>query len=476
MNTATPESSKKKSRKRMITIIACVAALVAIITAVVLAFIGNTRSEAPSRPRTDRSSESPDKSGTDTDDSSRADQEHSDTGSGALETELIGSIGYYDFEGKTYDSASGLKRRISDSAFFNTENGMMYFAFYSDEFFDGQPAYTQFYFEQGTSNYAPGCGIILVRTGEAVSEMDVMFDHTDVIFRHRFTEVSVGNDEDAKKWTNGFIAGTDIPLTADECMGTYRYLDYDKETNTLAVTVITFDEIGNSVRYSRDIYTAARGTDDEFCCYFYNGTYWAYDHINGRTEFDSGFYSAKGDTVTATFQKSGKTITLYRGGNDICFDLDGKTFAQDSVWTNAYVGEYEENGITYEKLYIERLAFTKFGTVIESGVYYVKYNPEIEHFEDIYSFIDDTCWAIPGMGFPSSYGTYNYNGSEVTLRFYGSDVGEIYDDDPTVLPVKYDRANRLLYLGGEKFVQGVYSLVDLCIEFDIPYEMENRAR
>jgi len=470
MNTATPENNKKKSRKRMIIIIACVVALLAIITAVVSVFISNIQSEASSRPRAERSSAAPDESDTDDYDTSCPDPEHSGAVSGGLETKLMGSIGYYDFEGRTYDSASGLKRRISDSAFYNTENGMMYFAFYSDEFSDGQPAYTQFYFEQGRSDYAPGCGIILVRTGEAVSEMDVMFSHTDVRFNHRFTEVSVGGDEDAKKWINSIIPGAADPLTAEECIGTYRYLEYDGSANTLAVTVVTFNEVGHSVWYSRQIYTAARGTDDEFCYYFYNGTYWAYDHINGTSESDSGFYSTKGDTVTATFQNSGKTITLYHDGNDICFDLDGKTFAQDSLWTNAHVDEYEENGITYEELYIERLAFTQFGTFVESGVYYVKYNPEIEHFEDVYSFIDDTCWAIPGMGFPSSYGTYDYDGRNLTLDFYGSDVGMIYDNESTVIPVNYDTDTQQLFLDGERFIRGNYSLVDLCIEFGIPYE------
>ncbi len=263
---------------------------------------------------------------------------------------------------------------------------------------------------------------------------------------------------------------TDDALTADDCIGTYTYLEYDGSANTLERTMVIFDEA--DVWYSRQIYTAASGTDDEFCCYFYNGTYWTCDYTDGTIEYDSGTYSVKGDTVTATFQNSGKTITLYRDGNDICFDLDEKTFAQDSLWTNAYVDEYEEDGITYEELYIERISFTEFGTFVASGVYYVKYNPEIENFEDIYSFIDDTCWAIPGMGFPSSYGTYDYDGSSLTLNLYGSDVGTIYDDQSAVLSVNYDTDTQQLFLDEHRFIRGDYSLVDLCIEFGIPYETD----
>ena len=113
MNTATPENNKKKSRKRMIIIIACVAALVAIITAAIFIILNNTDSgKTTSRPRRTHSSVSPEESGTDADDSSRADQEHSDS-SGALETDLMGFIGNERFSGIVHESSDVKKIKIS---------------------------------------------------------------------------------------------------------------------------------------------------------------------------------------------------------------------------------------------------------------------------------------------------------------------------------------------------------------------------
>ena len=473
MNTATPENNKKKSRMRMIIIIACVAALVAIITAAVFIILNNTDSgKTTSRPRRTHSSVSPEESGTDADDSSRADQEHSDS-SGALETDLMGFIGNERFSGIVHESSDGKKIKISYDAFYNTENGMMYFACFSNEFAGGAST-ARFEFYEQLSDHPAGNGIILVRTDVAVDEMFIVFDNDDAIFPHLFTNITEGGNEEAEKWANDYIARATEPITAEECAGTYKAIDYDYDADTdtelLILATAVFDEKSNAVTYRKERYKPAKESGDDICVFYYEHSYWAADP-NYTPETDEGVYFEEDGMVCAKLRKSDEEFYPYNDENGIRFDFNSMTFVKESVWTTAYLKSSDEGDITYEELHIETLAFTDFGTVTKDSVYYVKYDPKIEHFEDVFTLVDGTCWAIPGIGFPSSYGTYAYSGDDLDLRLRGNDVGSVFISNE-LKKVEVDSEGNV-FIGGKRYInRSTASLEDICIEFDIPYERD----
>ena len=175
--------------------------------------------------------------------------------------------------------------------------------------------------------------------------------------------------------------------------------------------------------------------------------------------------------VYAKLRKSDEEFYPYNDENGLRFDFNSMTFVKESVWTTAYLKSSDEGDITYEELHIETLAFTDFGTVTKDSVYYVKYDPKIEHFEDVFTLVDGTCWAIPGIGFPSSYGTYAYSGDDLDLRLRGDDVGSVFISNE-LKKVEVDSEGNV-FIGGKRYInRSTASLEDICIEFDIPYERD----
>ena len=469
MNTATPESSKKKSRKRMIIIIACVAALAAIITVAVFIILNNTDSgKTASRPRRTHSSVSPDENS-----SYSYSVPDKDPDGGPLETGLMGFIGNDRFPGIVHEASNGIKMKISLEAFYNTENGMMYFACFSNEFAAGAST-ARFEFYEQLSDHPAGNGIILVRTDVAVDEMFIVFDNDDTIFPHLFTNITEGGNEEAEKWANDYIARATEPITAEECAGTYKAIDYDYDEDTdteiLILATAVFDEKTNAVTYRKERFKVLTESDDDSCEFFFEDFYWAADP-NYTPEADEGVYFEEDGMVYAKLRKSDEEFYPYNGKNGVCFEFDGLGFVKESVWTTAYLKSSDEGDITYEELHIETLAFTDFGTVTKDSVYYVKYDPKIEHFEDIFALVDGTCWAIPGIGFPSSYGTYAYSGDELDLRLRGNDVGSVFISNE-LKKVEVDSEGNV-FIGGKRYInRSTASLEDICIEFDIPYETD----
>ena len=463
MNTATPESSKKKSRKRMIIIIACAAALAAVITAAVFIILNNTDSgKTTSRPRRTHSSVSPEES-----DSYSYSVPDKGSDGGPLETDIMGLIASDRFTGIVHESSNGIKIKISYDAFYNTENGMMYFACFSDEF-NGGASTARFDFYGQISDHPAGNGIILVRTDFSARDMDVIFDNDGKISHHLFL-ITEGGNEEAEKWANDYIARITEPITAEECAGTYKAVDYDYDDDTgaeiLILATAVFDEKSNAVTYRKERFKVTE-SDDDSCEFFFEDFYWAADP-NYTPETDEGVYFEEDGMVYAKLRKSDEEFYPYNGKYGICFEFDGMGFSKASSWTTAYIKRPGEGNTPYEELHIETLEFTEPGLMLKDNVCYVKYNPDIEHFEELFPLVDDTCWGISVTDSIYAYGTYDYNDGDLGLHF-GGDANNINE----LRYVEVDSDGNV-FISGKRFInRTITSLEDICIEFDIPYETD----
>ena len=134
--------------------------------------------------------------------------------------------------------------------------------------------------------------------------------------------------------------------------------------------------------------------------------------------------------------------------------------APDTAWP--------EYGVVGETLTTEIFTFYEDGTFVRSGMEYNRLDLNAVPENSPYMIQEGTCWGIPAMGFPDSYGTYFFDGQTLMLTY-----NEDYNTQgrtEQITSVQHD--GDWLSLDGTSYYDFTYnySFIALCEAFGITYQ------
>lgn len=152
--------------------------------------------------------------------------------------------------------------------------------------------------------------------------------------------------------------------------------------------------------------------------------------------------------------------------NDTSIDwLIGRSWFTAAVAPDTAWPEY---GVVGETLTIEIFTFYEDDTFVRSGMEYNRLDLNAVPENSPYMIQEGTCWGIPAMGFPESYGTYFFDGQTLTLTY-----NEDYNTQgrtEQITSVQHD--GDWLSLDGTSYYAFTYnySFIALCEAFGIAYQ------